>query len=261
LEIRYFLRLARLKPAGDVSVIGEADWNEAKRALTGTFTRSSKLELCLNLIGDFTAANPGPKYQSDLDVFIRESKIEDFTRESGNAVLVSTMHKAKGREFDNVFMMPTRRKALSDEEKRLWYVAMTRAKKRLHIYLHGTDLDGIHVDKLRRQNLRGAYPPPAEMVLHLTHEDVNLGHFGTVQKSTARLMCGDSLAKGKDGWAGPDGKTVLKFSRRFTDRLPAIDAGGFVLRAVKVGFILYWKGQNIKQDIRIILPELYFSRK
>jgi ATP-dependent DNA helicase RecQ len=228
--------------------------------MMSTFAGSSKLDLCVNLINDFEATNPKQKYTSDLDVFIRESRLEDFLPDNGKAILVSTMHKAKGKEFDNVFMMPTHRGALSDEQRRLWYVAMTRARGRLHIYFHGPALDGLHADGLERQDLRGGYPPPPSLVMHLTHEDVNLGYFKYVQKSMNSLMCGDNLTIGEDGWADGHGKTVLKFSRRCNERLLAIEKSGYALQSVKVGFILYWKGQDEKQDVRIILPELYFTR-
>lgn len=45
------------------------------------------------------------KYKSDLIEFIHESHWEDFIDEGKNTVLVSTMHKAKGREFNQVYLM------------------------------------------------------------------------------------------------------------------------------------------------------------
>ena len=43
-------------------------------------------------------------------------------RDRSDAVLVSTYHKSKGREFDNVFVTITRQ-PVKDEEKRALYVA------------------------------------------------------------------------------------------------------------------------------------------
>lgn len=61
-----------------------------------------------------------------------------------DAVTLSTMHSAKGLEFKIVYILdanegvtPHNRAVLEDdieEERRLFYVAMTRAKERLHVY-------------------------------------------------------------------------------------------------------------------------------
>jgi ATP-dependent DNA helicase RecQ len=59
----------------------------------------------LNLIRDFEDCNPKKKYKSDFETFVRESKLEDFYNENGETVFVSTIHKAKGKEFDNIFIM------------------------------------------------------------------------------------------------------------------------------------------------------------
>ncbi|MDR1766249.1 MAG: ATP-dependent helicase [Lachnospiraceae bacterium] len=68
----------------------------------------------------------------------------DGGRESGDGVALMTMHGAKGLEYRVVYILdavegvtPHRKAALGvdlEEERRLFYVAMTRAKERLHIY-------------------------------------------------------------------------------------------------------------------------------
>ncbi|MBN1662251.1 MAG: RecQ family ATP-dependent DNA helicase [Deltaproteobacteria bacterium] len=258
-EVRFFLN--RLRLTDDVFIIGDGAWENAKRDLNNAFGKSSKLDICINLIKDFEATNPKQKYKSDLDVFIKESKLEDFIHESGRTILVSTMHKAKGKEFDNVFIMLTNHNASSDEDKRLLYVAMTRAKQRLNIYFNGDHFKGIAAEGLERQIIRSGYLPLSEMVMHLNHEDVHLGYFKYSQKRMENLMCGDSLVKTGDGWANPDGQPVLKFSRRFNEKLSAIENSGFSLQELRIGFILYWKGEDAKEEVKIILPELYFSKQ
>ena len=68
----------------------------------------------------------------------------DQTGEDEDAVLMMTMHSAKGLEFDTVFLcgmeegiFPSHRSMDSDEEleeeRRICYVAMTRAKRKLYI--------------------------------------------------------------------------------------------------------------------------------
>ena len=65
-------------------------------------------------------------------------------RERAEGVRLMTMHSSKGLEFRVVFILdanegvtPHNKAALSadlEEERRMFYVAMTRAKDRLHIY-------------------------------------------------------------------------------------------------------------------------------
>jgi len=257
-EVRFFLD--RLKLNDEVVVISDEVWVEAKRQLQIHFSKSSKADIVAELINDFESINAKQKYQSDLYAFITESRLEDFVHKRSDVVLVSTMHKAKGKEFDNVFIMLKDFNAASDEERRLLYVAMTRAKQRLNIYFNVDIFSGINVDGIQRLTIRDRQLPPPEIVMHLTHKDVNLGYFKYVQKHLETVMCGDSLIKNEGGWANSDGKMVLKFSKQFNDRLASIEKSGYVLREVKVGFMLYWKGDDMKEEIKIILPELYLKR-
>ena len=47
-------------------------------------------------------------------------------------VVVTTAHSSKGREFDMVIMDTSTFRAKSEEDRRLFYVAMTRAKESLY---------------------------------------------------------------------------------------------------------------------------------
>src|SRR5690606_33084523 len=124
-EIRYFLSL--IKPAETVHVVDDEVWLTAKRRLTDKFKTGAKLEISLTIIRDFESTNPRRKYLSDFEAFVRESKLEDFYGENGETILVSTIHKAKGKEFDNVFLLLEGVKHEKVEVKRQLYVAMTRA--------------------------------------------------------------------------------------------------------------------------------------
>ena len=125
----------------DVFIINDDIWLNAKREVVNKYRHSTKLEILGNIIKDFEASNPKKKYKSDLEVFIRESKLEDFFNENGKTIFVSTIHKAKGKEFENVFMMLENYNSSTDESKRLLYVAMTRAREKLIMMGNVTDTD------------------------------------------------------------------------------------------------------------------------
>ncbi|MCF6153106.1 MAG: RecQ family ATP-dependent DNA helicase [Candidatus Kuenenia stuttgartiensis] len=258
LEVRFFLN--ELKLEDDVFIISDEIWENAKRKLVERFNQSSKIEVCNNIIKDFEAANPRKKYKSDLDVFIRESKLEDFFGENGETIFVSTIHKAKGKEFDNVYLLLDNFDPQADDAKRQLYVAMTRAKQNLTIHLNGNYLDNITANNLARMEDRKTYLPPNQIAMHLTFKDVWLGDFMNSQHSIEELISGDVLKINKVGCMNAKGSLVLKFSKQFLAIIASRRQEGYQLKEAKVNFIVYWKKPVEKVELKIILPELYFER-
>jgi DNA helicase-2/ATP-dependent DNA helicase PcrA len=111
-------------------------------------SRYENLEELLNGIKDFTetAINEN-KPTSMVDYLENVSLITDLDNDKPddrNKVTIMTMHSAKGLEFNNVYIVgveeelfPSRMSFESpeeiEEERRLFYVAITRAKKRVYI--------------------------------------------------------------------------------------------------------------------------------
>lgn len=72
------------------------------------------------------------------------NKLAELKAGNPNAITISTLHSSKGLEYENVFildvnegLMPYKKAVLDkeiEEERRLFYVGMTRAKTRLSIY-------------------------------------------------------------------------------------------------------------------------------
>ncbi|HMH24940.1 MAG TPA: RecQ family ATP-dependent DNA helicase [Puia sp.] len=258
IEVRFFLNQLNL---GDgVFMISDDIWETAKINFRNNFRNSTKLDLCNNIIKDFEETNPKNKYKSDLEVFVRESKLEDFYNENGETIFVSTIHKAKGKEFDNVFIMLKNFNSAADKEKRLLYVAMTRAKQSLTIHLNGNYLDGINTECLVRIEDRQIYLPSSQSVMHLSHWDIVLNHFKDKQGLISQLTSGEILTIIGDECANSNGQSVLKFSRSFLNTIEILKLKGFYLKQTKVNFIVYWKNEGMEQEVKIILPELYFER-
>ena len=70
----------------------------------------------------------------------------------GPAILLSSTHKAKGKEYDRVFLLvSTYNPERNLEEKNLWYVAVTRCKAELYLIPRVTLQDrGIKSETLLR---------------------------------------------------------------------------------------------------------------
>lgn len=258
LEVRFFL--SRLNLAEDTYMISDDIWANAKRKLIQRFGNSLNLEVCINIIKDFEAVNPKNKYKSDLDIFIRESKLEDFYGENIETIFVSTIHKAKGREFDNVFLMLDQFNPGTDEAKRQLYVAMTRAKGNLTIHCNGNYLDFIKAEDFRIVDDSEVYLPPSQLAMQLTFKDVWLDFFLSRQKLISSLNSGDVLIIDGDCCRNSKGLPVLKFSKQLMNQIEEMKLKNYLPKTAKIRFIVYWQKENSEQEDRIILPELIFER-
>lgn len=102
-------------------------------------TRQADLGRLRSLAREFASARPG----AGVGVFLSELASRFSAEESGRGVNLLTYHRAKGLEFDAVFLprlldgeLPFRSgrvRADEDEERRLLYVGITRARR--HLYL------------------------------------------------------------------------------------------------------------------------------
>jgi len=100
-------------------------------------TRQADLGRLHALATEFVAAHP----DGDVAAFLAELARRFATEESGRGVNLLTYHRAKGLEFDAVFLprlldgeLPFRSgrsRAPEDEERRLLYVGITRARRHL----------------------------------------------------------------------------------------------------------------------------------
>ena len=262
LEIRSFIQDLGLDDT--TPTISLDAWNNAKRRFAKKHRNSSSYDFCKNLIVDFQKTNPKVKYSSDFEIFIKESKLEDFVSHYGETIIVSTIHKAKGKEFDNVFLMLDNFNANSEDSKRQLYVAMTRAKQNLTIHYNGNYLNSIDVEQLHRVKNNESHSSPNHLVYNLSHKDINLGYFAFIQKRIHSLSSGDTLKVNEKGLVNMNDKQIVKFSKTFQVVRESLENQGFQLIQSKIRFILLWEYNNEdtgeQKEIKIVLPELYFEK-
>lgn len=112
-------------------------------------------------------------YCSNISEFIIKIKslqdvIKNASENKGSNITLTTIHSAKGLEYDIVYMIdnidgefPSDKKNLSkdeyekvlEEERRIFYVGMTRAKKELNIIVPG--INSLFVNELMNVNKKG----------------------------------------------------------------------------------------------------------
>lgn len=256
-ELRYFSSLLQLE--NDFTVIPNENWDIAKAKLTEHARQSNKLDLAIRLIKEFEGVNEKRKYKSDWKAFLAESKLEDFTRISNEVIYVSTIHKAKGKEFDNVYLLLKDFNIEFNENRRQLYVAITRAKNNLHIHYNKSFFRILKTGNLEYIFDKTAYTEPASLMYTLSFKQVNLGYFKYFQRQINGLQSGASLSVMEDGLGLPSSdKPILKFSSAFRTVLEGHYTNGYKLKSAKINFIVYWKSED--QELKIILPEIYLEK-
>ena len=166
-------------------------------------------------------------------------------REAPGHLNLCTAHGAKGREFAHVVVLDAGDWAGGEEERRLLYVAMTRAKETLTLF-EASPRGLPFLGELRESEAVRAVEPkvvplpsPALARIHreLTLRDVDIGFAGrrpagdAVHEAIARLRVGDSLElRGRDLLDGA-GRVVGRLAKGF--ELPAGE-----IRSVRVSAIV-----------------------
>lgn len=251
------------------SVISEALWENSKQQICARFRNSTDLNTALRCIDAFETEY-GTKYVSDLENFILESDISDFDERRQEEIIVSTIHKSKGHEYDNVFISLKGMQYISEDEKRAIYVGLTRARHTLSVH--------SNVDLSQYMNLMSAdfmvdaetYTEPDEVLMQLTHRDVILSMF----KGKVNLI--DSLYAGQeininDNYAevfiGNRPVKILKFSEAFRRKISQLAEKGYHPHMAKIRHIVYWRDEDIEAgegkiiEIPIVLPEIIFKKR
>jgi len=258
LEIRFFLN--ELKLEEDAFIIHDEVWGKAKSELISKFQTSTVLEMVQGLVKEFESIHPKRKYKSDFQEFIRESKMEDFFKASGETIFVSTIHKAKGKEFDNVFILLEDFKVSSDEAKRQLYVALTRAKKSISIHTNVASLDHLTKAEINTIEVKENQIPPQQITRLCGHGDLYLSYFAFVQHRFENLKSGDKLIINAEGLANIHNQLILKFSKKFKLEIEDYKGMGYVPLEAKAHFIAFWKNAEMKIETKIVLPEIVFER-
>lgn len=262
-EIRYFLK--KLNIENTSPVISNEQWNNAVEALQKRYQNSSCMPVIMNILKTFEETNE-KKYRTDLEMFLHESKIEDFYTNEKGIITISTMHKSKGREFDNVYMLLSNVIMDTDEEKRKLYVAMTRAKELLHIHYFGNAFDRFAEYATTDEVALCTYPKPSELILQLSHRDVYLGFFKDKKGTIIRLKSGMHLTvKGCRLYITADNKLqpVLQFSKKCNEDIKKLIESGYQPYDAVIRFICAWKDKEDTEETEetaIILADVYFRR-
>lgn len=189
-------------------------------------------------------------------------------------LLLMTAHRAKGLEFDHVLLLDHGKwQRNSDDERRLYYVAMTRARKTLTLCTH-TGVPHAFLPDIDPLCLRttpapvGERLPELDCVLHIVRpEEVILSWpaykgNAAARRRIARLEVGEALrlqaprsADAKWDLYGPQGGIVGKMSKHFQP--PA----GEILRVRIAAIFVHKENDSTRTEVpecEVVLPEILY---
>jgi ATP-dependent DNA helicase RecQ len=188
------------------------------------------------LLGDWIEETHGYEQPAGLIAEYLYETLADQgrSRNLGNGVFLSTVHSVKGLEFDHVFLLGDNWQGGTDrvmeEERRLFYVGMSRARQTLHL-LQVDGMDNPHAgllcgDFLLERRLTPGRKPTKTSYRYalLGMEDLFLdfagikGENSPCRAALAALQCGDFLSlHNRDGYlelVQQDGIAVARLSHK-----------------------------------------------
>lgn len=243
-EVRLFLKY--IERDTHTPIVTDEVWNEAKRKTFQAYATSSSLPYLKRCIELFEKINKA-KYLTDFKELVFESTTEDFCDTSDADVVVSTIHKSKGCEFDDVYMLVSQPQHVTDSEMRSYYVGMTRARKRLFIYTNSTLFDRLPADI--HQVDQTPYVFPDEVMLQLSHKDVNLGFFKSRKKEILSLRSGEKLCFANNLLYVPNNQQpVAQLSQKMQAELAQWTLKGYLVSSATIRFVVAWKPKDAPKD-------------
>jgi ATP-dependent DNA helicase RecQ len=156
-------------------------------------------------------------------------------------VFVSTIHKAKGREFNTVYLLSPIPDGRDVNDMRAYYVGLTRAKRNLYLVTN----------------------PPTEyssISIALNMRDVWLDFFKGRKDVVLRLRSGDSLQYRDGCLLNEQGFIVAALSASGKEKLKVWMNKGYEVTLVKVSYTLAWRPQDVEIEYAVCLADIILSK-
>ncbi|MCB0810528.1 MAG: ATP-dependent helicase, partial [Flavobacteriales bacterium] len=266
-ELRAF-RKRMTKEHPGIGLIPKETWEKVKlEFLDGLAGHPLQADI-EDLLELYETSSTGRHDLAEWNTFVREIRISDAVRPEKGVVMVSTMHKSKGKEFNNVFIHLEGHVLDTDEARRLLYVACTRAMDSLEIHTNTHVLTDYQGPALERVVNADEHSPPATIEYVLGMKEVYLGSCAYASERIKRLGTGDELRPDTvqfsnnraPGLGTPQGN-VLLYSRKFVGgALGRFERNGYSVARGRVEYIVEWYDREKDKTYEVVLPRLSLQR-
>jgi ATP-dependent DNA helicase RecQ len=255
----------------------DSNLDKALSKLEQIYTKSKNYKLAISVINSFIKEYEiNVKYNQKYFVNIFEEYLKEITFEefelSKADVIVSTMHKAKGKEFDSVYLCIGEDIVIDEYDKRLIYVAITRAKNNLFIHTKNNVLDFlidycsdvVTYDKNDEE--------PDKLVFLMSLEDIALSNkYSADGISISKPIAGEDVYI-KSEFNGfkiyKNNQQIVKLSaasedkpNRLSSKIIQKQHEGYQLEDVaKVDHVVLWQDKNSSLFFKQVLCKVYMKK-
>jgi len=260
-EIIYFDHLLS-RMVRDDGKYREEDFYEALRLTQIRFQGSKNLPLLESVINMFLLENMH-YYISQWLAFLDEVKLEDCDSYT-NTVTVSTIHKSKGMEFDNVLLLVDRMPK-EDEELRLYYVGMTRAKHELVILRQGMkNIEKNDDDVIYRFDDRPYETEDKRVTLIMGLKDIWLGFDNKLMHQEEEMIAGEKVSiemkRRKTLAMVYKYRIVGYFSQSFQQSLEGYFQKGYRIEEALIDYVVVWYDKENDRHLKHPLCKVVLAK-
>jgi ATP-dependent DNA helicase RecQ len=238
-------------------------FEQALKVIESKYKDSLNLELVGKIVDKFLNESDH-YYISQWISYLEEIKLEEFENHKKN-IVVSTIHKSKGMEFDRVYLLVDKNPKF-DEEKRLFYVGMTRAKNELHILRQGGDVPN---KKEYVKYFLDEYPYENETKTY-THimslQDINLGFDLEKYGKNESFFAGtfvqlEKREKFKNLCLIQNNKILGVLSESFQALLDGKINKNFIIESCVIEYVVIWEDKKINKFFKHPLCKVLMKKR
>ncbi len=236
------------------------------------YQKSKNYNLANRVIRKFQSEYSQYLSHKDIALFFmdyaKEICLEEFL-DKQSRVVVSTMHKAKGKEFDAVYIGIENefcKKDSSEYDTRLLYVALTRAKVNLHIHTKNKKLFEILKPHTTNHYIYNSKDDKLRKIcILMTLEDIKLadkcnqtgikiskplaGEKCTIKQESTKEFIFFNIYK--------DSHRIATLSQSFRDKILEKISQGYTLDSeVEIEYICYWSDKKLQNDKEMRYKEI-----
>jgi ATP-dependent DNA helicase RecQ len=269
-EFRKFTNYLNSKK-NDAGVILHQDWQNAKKKFIKSYDSIPNFETYFNIILNFEKNYGDYMLSVDWYEYLRQIKMEDVINPDKDSIMVTTIHKSKGKEFDHVYLLLDNYQYQKTEAKRALYVGMTRAKKTMQLHCNSPFFDSFPNHLYERKEFTRETFKPMYFEIILGHKDINLGDqkYKWTKSTIETLTTGETLIASTKKFgtneakalAKTNGKHVLVFSRKFLEKeYDLFTKDGYRISEACVEYLVYWYDSENNEEHKIVLPKIRFQK-
>ena len=237
-------------------------FENALNIIESKYKQSENLSLIYKVVDKFLSESDN-YYISQWLSYLEEIRLEDFEN-TKNKILVSTIHKSKGMEFDKVYLLVNQNPS-KDVEKRLFYVGMTRAKSELNIIRYGNNIENKK-DYVKYFFDEKEYISESKtFTCIMSLSDIKLGFNYEKYGNYNNLYAGSNLKierkQNFDNFCLLDNNKVIGiFSNNFQSFIEKKIEENFVFETCILEYLVLWEDKDFKNKVKHPLCKIIMKK-